>query len=71
MLREGLATVYEAKSGAEFGGPEQEKKYRNAEALAKKKGKGLWKTKDSNNWESPREFKSRMNAMDQEKDSSA
>ncbi|EZF33859.1 endonuclease [Trichophyton mentagrophytes] len=71
MLREGLATVYEAKSGAEFGGPEQEKKYRNAEALAKKKGKGLWKTKGSNNWESPREFKSRMNAMDQGKDSSA
>ncbi|EFE41686.1 putative nuclease domain protein [Trichophyton verrucosum HKI 0517] len=71
MLREGLATVYEAKSGAEFGGPEQEKKYRNAEALAKKKGKGLWKTKGSNNWESPRDFKSRMNTMDQEKGSSA
>ncbi|KAK2882698.1 putative endonuclease lcl3 [Arthroderma sp. PD_2] len=69
MLREGLATVYEAKSGAEFGGAGQEKKYRDAEAVAKKKGKGLWKTKSSSSWESPRDFKSRMNAEDQERGS--
>ncbi|EEQ33117.1 putative endonuclease lcl3 [Microsporum canis] len=69
MLREGLATIYEAKSGAEFGGPKQEKKYRDAEALAKKKGKGLWKAKASSDWESPRDFKSRMNAIDQGKGS--
>ncbi|KAF3484130.1 uncharacterized protein GIQ15_03454 [Arthroderma uncinatum] len=66
MIREGLATVYEAKSGAEFGGAAREKKYRDAEALAKKKGKGLWKTKESSTWESPREFKSRMSAEDKE-----
>ena len=42
MLRKGLATVYEAKKGAEFGGLEEE--YRRMEAWAKRKGVGLWAT---------------------------
>lgn len=55
MLREGLATVYEAKAGAEFG--ELEGKYRRAEQWAKWKRKGLWGEKGL---ESPREYKNRM-----------
>lgn len=42
MLRRGLAVAYEGKTGAEFGGPAMEARYRDAEAVAKKKGKGLW-----------------------------
>lgn len=42
MIHLGLATAYEAKSGAEFGGPAMEKKYLAAEAEAKRKGLGLW-----------------------------
>ncbi|KAK4243242.1 hypothetical protein C7999DRAFT_44910 [Corynascus novoguineensis] len=42
MLRRGLAVAYEGKTGAEFGGPAMEARYRDAEAAAKKKGKGLW-----------------------------
>ncbi|MCJ1477545.1 putative endonuclease lcl3 [Lambiella insularis] len=56
MLKKGLATVYEAKSGAEFG--DLEDKYRRAEGWAKLREKGIWapsKTK----FESPREYKSR------------
>lgn len=40
MLREGLGVVYEAKYGAEFG--ENELWYRQLEATAKRKKKGLW-----------------------------
>ncbi|KAL1956875.1 hypothetical protein VTO42DRAFT_6723 [Malbranchea cinnamomea] len=68
MLRKGLATVYEAKTGAEFGGEKMEQKYRAAEALAKKKGKGMWKgfkmKKNLAAWESPREYKSRMKGLE-------
>lgn len=57
MIRAGLATVYEAKSGAEFGvGLEQ--KYRNAEWWAKTKRKGMWAGRRSD-FESPREYKTR------------
>lgn len=42
MLKRGLATVYEAKSGVEFGGEGFEKRYRDVEAIAKKRGVGLW-----------------------------
>lgn len=42
MLHRGLATSYEAKSGAEFGGEAMEEKYLAAEAEAKKKTVGLW-----------------------------
>ncbi|KAL8992481.1 MAG: hypothetical protein Q9169_007071 [Polycauliona sp. 2 TL-2023] len=59
MLREGLATVYEAKSGAEYGG--LEKKYRIAEQLAKSKKKGMWGV-GTKRYESPRDFKTRTAA---------
>ena len=57
MLKMGLATVYEAKSGAEFG--ELEGKYRRAEQWAKMKKKGMWSGKQKE-FESPREYKTRM-----------
>ncbi|KAL1992538.1 hypothetical protein VTN49DRAFT_4570 [Thermomyces lanuginosus] len=57
MLKRGLATIYEAKSGVEFGGEENERAYRAAEQDAKQRGRGLWKDK---NFESPREYKIRM-----------
>jgi endonuclease YncB( thermonuclease family) len=66
MLRRGLATVYEAKVGSEFGGEKMEKKYRNAEWWAKKRAKGLWKDyrRIGSGWESPREYKTRMGLGD-------
>ncbi|EXJ88326.1 hypothetical protein A1O1_05256 [Capronia coronata CBS 617.96] len=57
MLRAGLATVYEAKSGAEFG-KGLEKKYRRAEWWAKTKRKGMWAA-SKKDYESPREYKTR------------
>lgn len=42
MLKRGLATTYEAKTGVEFGSTEIEERYRLAEAEAKKKNVGLW-----------------------------
>lgn len=57
MLRAGMATVYEAKSGAEFGkGLEQ--KYRRAEWWAKTKRIGMW-AGSRKDFESPREYKTR------------
>jgi len=66
MLRAGLATVYEAKSGAEFG--DLEAKYRRAEWWAKTKRKGMWAAKKSE-FESPREYKNRMTMRDEGKSS--
>lgn len=76
MLRRGLATTYEAKTGAEFGGEAMEKKYRVAEAEAKKKNLGLWsalggknkgwfglgksEAKSEQPFETPRQYKERM-----------
>ncbi|EGC46222.1 conserved hypothetical protein [Histoplasma capsulatum var. duboisii H88] len=60
MLRAGLATVYEAKSGVEFGGEAMEGKYRRAEERARRLRSGLWKGKGTVGWESPREYKTRM-----------
>lgn len=66
MLKRGLATVYEAKFGSEFG--DQEEKYREVEAKAKKQGVGMWKEPGiiarflgakSEPVESPREYKTR------------
>ena len=54
MLKGGLATIYEAKTGAEFGLLED--KYRTHEALARSKRAGIWGDK---NFESPRDFKTR------------
>ncbi|KAK0613032.1 hypothetical protein B0T17DRAFT_583794 [Bombardia bombarda] len=45
MIKQGLATTYEAKTGAEFGGPKMQKVYEAAEALARRKGKGMWAKK--------------------------
>lgn len=42
LLKRGLAVVYDAKRGAEFGGPLMEDKYRTMEYLAKKKKLGIW-----------------------------
>ena len=58
MLRAGLATVYEAKTGAEFGeGLEQ--KYRDAEWWAKTRRKGMW-SGNRKDLETPREYKTRF-----------
>ena len=57
MLKAGLATVYEAKSGAEFG-EGLEKKYRNAEWWAKAKRIGMWSGRRKD-FESPRDYKTR------------
>ncbi|KAL2849168.1 hypothetical protein BJY01DRAFT_211162 [Aspergillus pseudoustus] len=66
MLRRGLATVYEAKSGSEFGGKAKEEKYRSAEWWAKVKRNGMWKGfRRNKEWESPREYKTRMGAEEQ------
>ena len=59
MLRRGLATTYEAKTGAEFGGLED--KYRAAEEKARRARKGMW---SGQRWggkvETPREYKTRV-----------
>lgn len=70
MIRKGLATVYEAKFGSEFGGMEEV--YREAEKEAKRRGVGMWQKpgfigkligrKESS--ESPREYKTRMAAQE-------
>jgi endonuclease YncB( thermonuclease family) len=69
MLRVGLATVYEAKSGAEYGGFEQ--KYILAEEKAKKQKIGMWAKPglisrlmgERRAQESPREYKTRIGAQ--------
>ena len=58
MLKLGLATVYEAKAGVEFG-PGLEERYRRAEWLAKTDGKGLWGGANQKDFETPREYKNR------------
>ena len=60
----GLATVYQASGGAEFGGLEG--KYMEVEAKAKKKKKGMWSI-DPKKYESPRDYKSRTAAMEEPK----
>ena len=61
MIKRGLATTYEAKSGAEFGGKKE--KYEKAMALAKKKRRGMWSGKASE-FESPREYKNKWAAIE-------
>lgn len=56
MVKTGLATTYEAKSGAEYGGIKST--YEKAEAKAKRKRVGMWSGKASE-FESPREYKSK------------
>lgn len=57
MVKCGLATVYEAKTGAEFGGIKEV--YEKAEAKAKRQKIGMWSGKPSE-FESPRDYKRRM-----------
>ena len=64
MLKAGLATIYEAKMGAEFGDFEQ--KYRRAEAKAKQKKIGMWAGKAAD-YESPRDYKIRTATMNENK----
>jgi endonuclease YncB( thermonuclease family) len=59
MLKRGLATVYEGKSAAEFGGDVLEGRYRKVEERAKRRGRGLWRD-ISKGGETPGEFKRRM-----------
>ncbi|ESZ99571.1 hypothetical protein SBOR_0044 [Sclerotinia borealis F-4128] len=59
MLKAGMATVYEAKMGAEFG--EFEAQYRAIEEQAKKKKLGMWSGKKKD-FESPRDYKTRTTA---------
>ncbi|KAK9773466.1 hypothetical protein AB5N19_05234 [Seiridium cardinale] len=61
MLKRGLATTYEAKSGAEFGGLEE--KYKAAESKAKAKKRGMWGA-EPEHFESPRDYKTRMASVD-------
>lgn len=67
MLKRGLATVYEAKFGSEFGNREEE--YRAAEETAKNRKVGMWQDpglvgrmlgQKKGSVESPREYKTRM-----------
>lgn len=63
LVKRGLATTYEAKSGAEFGGLRGV--YEKAEAKAKRKKLGMWSGKASE-FESPRAYKSRYSGGDGE-----
>jgi len=65
MVKVGLATTYEAKTGAEFGGPVMEKRYKEAEANAKARKAGLWVQKKG--YESPRDYKTRMAELEKAK----
>jgi endonuclease YncB( thermonuclease family) len=64
MLKAGMATVYEAKMGAEFG--DFEEKYRKMEELAKKRQRGMWSSK-AEDYESPRDYKTRTAALNDTK----
>lgn len=74
MLKLGLATVYEAKTGVEFGAAEAQ--YRAAQEAAKERRVGMW-TKPSliqrlggagtKALESPREYKTRHAAVEKQK----
>ncbi|KAH7162862.1 hypothetical protein B0J13DRAFT_430772 [Dactylonectria estremocensis] len=63
LVKVGLATTYEAKSGAEFGG--MQKVYEKAEAKAKRSQKGMWSV-DASKFESPRDYKSKWAKHDAE-----
>jgi len=64
MLKAGLAAVYEAKMGAEFGDFEVE--YRKTEERAKRKRRGMWAGKPDE-YESPRDYKTRTANMNEMK----
>ncbi|KAH7328861.1 hypothetical protein B0I35DRAFT_345076 [Stachybotrys elegans] len=66
MVKAGLATTYEAKTGAEYGGLQQV--YMKAEAKAKRKRKGMWSGVASE-YESPRDYKTRWAGFEDNKPS--
>ncbi len=68
MLKLGLATVYEAKTGVEFG-PGLEERYRRAEWWAKTRKKGLWGDAKKKGFETPRDYKSKHAQSDPASDS--
>lgn len=67
MIQSGCATVYEAKTGSEFGGKEEQ--YREAEKQARNRKVGMWKQAgivgkilgQTTEVETPRAYKTRMN----------
>lgn len=61
MIKQGLATTYEAKTGAEFGGLKE--LYVKAEAKAKRKKKGMWSIA-AKEFESPRDYKTKWSSID-------
>ncbi|KEY65970.1 hypothetical protein S7711_06628 [Stachybotrys chartarum IBT 7711] len=61
LVKRGLATTYEAKTGAEFGGLKAV--YEKAEAKAKRKRLGIWSIKASE-FESPRQYKEKWAAVE-------
>ncbi|KAJ4296270.1 putative endonuclease lcl3 [Kalmusia sp. IMI 367209] len=74
MLKKGLATVYEAKTGSEFGRSEQ--KYRDAQEMAKEQKVGMWtkpnllgrlRGETAVKAETPREYKARHAAAEKQK----
>jgi endonuclease YncB( thermonuclease family) len=76
MLKTGLATVYEAKTGSEFGQFEQQ--YRDAEEKAKANKVGMWtrtsilgrlRGESTASLESPREYKNRHATAEKQKTS--
>lgn len=64
MLKAGLATVYEAKMGAEFG--DFEDQYRSIEDRARRRKLGIWSVK-AEDYESPRDYKTRTAALNDSK----
>jgi endonuclease YncB( thermonuclease family) len=73
MLKKGLATVYDAKTGSEFG--QHEQKYRDAEKKAQADKIGMWtkptilgrlRGEKAANLESPREYKTRHAAAEKQ-----
>lgn len=74
MLKSGLATVYEAKTGSEFGTFEEQ--YRSAEEKARQRKVGMWtqpgllgrlRGESARKLESPREYKTRHAAAEKQK----
>lgn len=62
LLKKGLATTYEAKTGIEWGGREQV--YKAAEAKAKSRKLGIWSVKASE-FQSPRDYKAKAQGEEQ------
>lgn len=68
LLKQGLATTYEAKSGIEWGGKKEI--YEAAQAKAKAKKVGMWSAKSSD-FESPRAYKTKLYEAEKASDAEA